>query len=127
MKVLWLTISLAVLAAALVAQTGSPSSAKPERAPTVITSDAVDFDLKTRLAVYRGNVRVEDPTMTLTCATMTAKVPESGGPIESLVAEQNVVIDATDDKGRITHGTCDKLVYTYHVAGGVTNETVELT
>ena len=127
MKVLWLTISLAVLAAALVAQTGSPSSAKPERAPTVITSDAVDFDLNTRLAVYRGNVRVEDPGMTLTCGVLTAKVPERGGKIESIVAEQNVVVEAPDENGRLTHGTCAKLVYTYSVAGSVTNEIVELT
>ena len=127
MKVLWPAIVLVIFAATLGAQNNSPPPVQLGSASTVITNDTVEFDLKTRVAVYRGNVRVEAPGMVLTCDLMTAKVPESGGRIESIVAEHNVVIDATDEKGRVTHGTCDKLVYTYTVVGSVTNETVVLT
>jgi len=129
MKILWPTLVLAGFCVALGAQTNptAPAAKPAERPPTQITSDSVDFDLKTRTAVYRGHVRVDDSKMTLTCEVLTAKVPESGGKIDSIVAEQNVVIDTTDAKGQPNRATGDKVVYTYSVANSVTNETVELT
>jgi lipopolysaccharide transport protein LptA len=98
-----------------------------ERPPTEIFSDSADFNLKTRIAVYTGRVRVVDPQMKLTCDLLTAKVPESGGKIDSIVAEGNVVIDTVDEQGRPIHATSDKAVYAYKVENSVTNETVELT
>jgi lipopolysaccharide transport protein LptA len=97
-----------------------------ERQPTEIFSDSANFDLKTRIAVYVGHVRVLDPQMKLTCGLMTARVPESG-KIDSIVAEQDVVIDALDNEGRPVHATGDKAVYTYRVSSTMTNETIELT
>jgi lipopolysaccharide transport protein LptA len=96
------------------------------RPATEIFADTADFNLKTQLAVYTGHVRVEDPQMKLTCGVMTARVPQSGRP-DSIVAEQNVVIDAIDNEGKPVHATGDKAVYTYRVINSVTNETVELT
>lgn len=104
----------------------APTNAAPERPPTEIFSDSANFDLKTRVAVYIGHVRVVDPQMKMTCSLMTARVPESG-KIDSIVAEQNVVIDAIDNEGKPIHATGDKAVYTYSVANSVTNETIELT
>ena len=95
------------------------------RAATEIASDSANFDLKSRIAVYIGNVHVKDPQMEMTCAIMTARVPASGR-IDSIVAEQNVIIDAADEQGRPIHATGDKAVYTYTVTEGATNETIAL-
>ena len=77
--------------------------------------------------VYRGNVRVDDPQMKLTCEQLVADLPQSGGRISHIVAETNVVIDFTDEKGQTMHATSDKAVYFYNVQDGATNETVTLT
>jgi lipopolysaccharide transport protein LptA len=109
----------------LPAQTNAPAA---PRAPTRIYSDSVDFDMNTnaRTATYRGHVRVDDPQMKLTCAWLVADLPESGH-MNHIVAETNVVIDFTDDKGQTNHATSDKAVYDYNVQGAATNETVTLT
>lgn len=110
---------------ALRAQTNAP--AEPHL--TQIDSDSVDFDMNTnaRTATYIGHVRVDDPQMKLTCAWLLANLPQDGGHISHIVAETNVVIDFTDDKGQTNHATSDKAVYDYNVQGAVTNETVTLT
>jgi lipopolysaccharide transport protein LptA len=99
----------------------------PPRAPTKIDSDSADFDLNGRRAIYNGNVRVDSPQMKLTCAQLTVDLPPEGGRINHIVAETNVVIDATDDKGATNHVTSAKAVYDYNVQGSVTNETITLT
>jgi len=109
------------------ATNGSPVAPVPPRPPTRIDSDSADFDLTGHLATYRGNVRVDDPQMKLSCAQLTTDLPESGGHPSRIVAETNVVIDSTDNKGQTNHVTGDKAVYIYSVQNGVTNETVTLT
>ena len=130
MKLHWLTFSSCVmLAATLGAQSQPPAaaSAPGQKPPTEIFSDTVDFDLKTHVAVYRGNVRVNDPEMKLWCELLTATAPVEGGRIEDIVAETNVVLIMTDEKGQTNRATGDKLVYTYKVSDGVTNELAVLT
>jgi lipopolysaccharide transport protein LptA len=111
----------------LPAQTNVTDLPKPPRAPTRIDSERADFDLAARHAVYRGNVRVDDPQMQMTCEELTADLPQSGGHIDHLVALTNVVMDSVDDKGQTNHATSDKAIYDYKVVNGVTNETVTLT
>jgi lipopolysaccharide transport protein LptA len=96
---------------------------------TRIDSDSVDFDMNTnaRTATYIGHVRVDDPQMKLTCAWLIADLPESGGHMNHIVAETNVVIDATDEKKQPIHATGEKMVYNFRVQNSVTNETVTLT
>ena len=107
--------------------THSPAAPPPPRAQTQIDSDSADFAMTTRQAVYHGHVRVDDPQMKLTCAQLTTDLPESGGRPARIVAETNVVIDFTDERGQTNHATSDKAVYIYNVQNGVTNETVTLT
>jgi lipopolysaccharide export system protein LptA len=110
------------------ATTHSPDATRPPRAPTRIDSDnSADFDLNGHQAIYRGHVRVDDPQMKLTCAQLTTDLPQAGERPNHIVAETNVVIDFTDDKGQTNHATGDKAVYIYNVQNGVTNETVTLT
>jgi lipopolysaccharide export system protein LptA len=119
---------MAVLGGLMVhAQTNTPGTSPTPRAPTRISSESGDFDLNGHQAIYRGHVRVDDPEMKLTCARLVADVPPSGGRPNHIVAETNVVIDFTDEKGQTNHATSDKAVYVYSEQGGVTNETVTLT
>jgi lipopolysaccharide transport protein LptA len=94
---------------------------------TQIDSDTADFDMNAHTAIYRGNVHVEDPQMKLDCEQLAADLPQSGGHINHIVAETNVVIDFTDDHGQTNHVTSDKAVYIYNEQDGLTNETVTLT
>ena len=139
-------IALSALAAAgiLRAQTNAPNTnavaeilalvttnaPPPKPSPPVTTridSDSADFDLKGRQAIYEGHVRVDSPQTKLTCARLTVDLPTTGGRINHAVAETNVVIDHTDEKGATNHVTCDKAVYDYDVQGSVTNDTITLT
>ncbi len=112
---------------ALVTTNAPPPKPPPPPATTKIDSDTADFDLNGREAVYYGNVRVDDPRMKLTCVQLTVYLPPGGGRINHIVAETNVVIDATDEKGATNHVTSDKAVYDYNVQGAVTNEVITLT
>jgi lipopolysaccharide transport protein LptA len=107
--------------------TNAPPSPTKTNPPTQIDSDSADFDLNGRVAVYRGNVRVDSPRMKLTCVQLTVNLPPEGGRVNHIVAETNVVIDATDEKGATNHVTSDKAVYDYKMQDAVTNETITLT
>lgn len=122
-------LALAGFTTVLSAQTNAPPDPKPERAPTLIDADTLEFRLESRSAVYSGNVKVTDPQMRLTCELLTARFMTNNArlEIESIIAETNVVIDALDWEGRTNHATADKLVYSYSVVDGTTNQTLELT
>jgi lipopolysaccharide export system protein LptA len=92
-----------------------------------IDSDRQDIDWNGRTVTWSGNVHASEPGLNLTCALLTADLPQSGGRLSHIVAETNVVIDTTDKKGQTTQGTGDKAVYIYNVQNGVTNETITLT
>jgi len=111
---------------ALVTTNAPPPKPSPP-AMTQIYSDSFDGDLNGRQAIYEGHVRVDSPQTKLTCARLTVDFPATGGRINHAVAETNVVIDHTDEKGATNHITCDKAVYDYDVQGSVTNDTVTLT
>jgi lipopolysaccharide export system protein LptA len=109
------------------AQTNMTGTLLTARGPTLISSESADFDLAGHEAIYRGHVRVDDPQMKLACEQLTADVPQAGGHVNHLVAETNVMIDFTDNKGQTNHATGDKAVYVYQEQGGVTNESITLT
>jgi lipopolysaccharide transport protein LptA len=109
------------------AQTNATGTLPTVRGPTLISSASADFDLAGHEAIYHGNVRVDDPQMKLACEQLIADVPQAGGHVNHIVAETNVVIDFTDNKGQTNHATGDKAVYVYQDQGGVTNETITLT
>ena len=127
MKTLCL-IALVALTAGPAARALSNTNAAPQppRA-TYIDSDSAEFDGNGHKVVYSGNVRVHDPDMKLTCERLVVDLPSSGGHVSHIVAETNVVIDATDSKGQAMHTTSDRAVYDYQVKDSVTNETVTLT
>jgi lipopolysaccharide export system protein LptA len=93
---------------------------------THIRSESVDLGIKTRTAVYRGNVRLDDPRLQLTCEYLFANIPEEG-QVDRIVAETNVVIALLDEKGFTNWAYADKAVYTFKATASETNELVELT
>jgi lipopolysaccharide export system protein LptA len=97
-----------------------------EQESTHIYSDTVELGIKTRTATYRGNVRLDDPRIQLTCEQLSAEVPEEGGRVDRVVAETNVVILMFDDDGSTNRAYADKAVYSYSATASGTNETVEL-
>jgi len=115
--------------AATRAQSDTNTAPQPAAAPAqiVIESERLDLDMTAHTATYYGNVRASDPQMNLACGRLVADLPESGGRISHIVAETNVVIDFTDDKGQKMHATSDKAVYDFQIKDAATNETVTLT
>ena len=121
-------IALIVVAAGMAARAGAGTNAAPQPpGATDIFSDSADFDGIARTIVYSGHVRVTDPNMKLTCVRLVAEMPQSGGRVNRIVAETNVVIDSADPKGETIHATGDRAVYDFQAADSVTNETVTLT
>lgn len=98
----------------------------PAPADTEIFCDKFDYNTKTRVAVYQGHVRVNDPQMKLTGEILTASLPEKGGRPNHIVAETNVIIDFVEN-GQQTHATGDKAVYDEKITGAITNAVMELT
>jgi lipopolysaccharide transport protein LptA len=126
-KIYLIALLVVIGGGSLPAQTNVTDAPKPARPPTLINSDSAEFDLTARRAIYHGNVRVDDPQMLLTCALLTADLPQPDGLVKHIVAETNVVIYSVDEKGQTNHATSDKAIYDFNVQNGVTNETVTLT
>jgi len=120
----------AAVKAAPSAATNTPPVVQPPKPhpDTLIEADGpADFDLTGRRMIQRDHVRVDAPEMKMRCEWLAADLPQEGGRVTNIVAETNVVIDFTDEKGKPYHATGDKAVYSYQVQGGVTNETITLT
>ena len=125
---LWsIFFAVAVMGAAQLAQ---PDKKALPRKPTQIESDRAEFDLNTRRAIYLGHVKVDDPDIKLQCEQMTVDLPPEGAPEggrpTNVLAEVNVIIDFTYNRGETGHATGDRAVYHYAVTGATTNETVTL-
>jgi len=121
-------IALITVTAGMAARAQSDTNATSQLLRvTDIHSDSAVFDGNGHTVTYFGNVRVSDPDMKLICAVLIADLPPSGGRVNHIVAETNVVMDATDSKGQPVHATSAKAVYDFQVKDAVTNETVTLT
>src|SRR6185312_16254537 len=80
---------------------------------TILSDNGGEFYYKLKTYIYRGNVRVDNPQMKLTCELLTIDAPEfEDGKFNRAVAETNVVIDWVDENGT-NHATSQKAVYTY--------------
>ena len=135
------SLALAMLAVAAEApakvRPAPPLKVSVEQEGMESTSDSFDYNLKKRLAIYEGSVRVIDSTLDLSCDKLTvvfmekadkpepkavekpllkegANVPPGpmvgmGGNVKMLIAEGNVVIINLENKSRAFG---DKAVYT---------------
>ena len=127
MKMLYL-IALTALAAGTTARAQMGTNTAPHFLRMLdIHADVAEGILGGHTFTNRGHVHVSSPGFDMTCERLVASSPQSGGRVNHIVAETNVVIDATDSKGQTVHATGDKAVYDYIVENGVTNEPVTLT
>ena len=121
MKALWpLLILLAVVARPVSAQTNAPNLF------SYIHSDSGAFALEKAQAIYRGNVRVDDPKLKLRCAWLVADLPNGTNFNRHVVALTNVVMDLASGTNQAWHVTCDQAVYDFRLVGAATNETVTI-
>ncbi|MSR67057.1 MAG: hypothetical protein EXS24_06760 [Pedosphaera sp.] len=150
----WITSLVGLCAmAGLLAQDTKVKSATPAKpaatnTQTLITADSMEYQQRVRLAIYTGNVKVDDPEMDILCdymrvqfglvtnriaastnAVSTNRVASAstntarpmfgvGGRIQTIYAENNVVIFNKKDK---TRAVGRRAVYS------ATNEQIELT
>jgi lipopolysaccharide export system protein LptA len=61
------------------------------------------------------------------CDKLSVQLPAAGGQVQSIVAEDAVNFDLTDEKGQKIHGAGEKAVYSYGITATATNDVVELT
>ena len=112
-------------------QTTNLPSAASTNAPVEqeinIDSEHGEFDAKTGWVIYTGHVRLDHPTMKLTCEWLTGNHPNTNDPTQHIIAQTNVVADLIGDQGKKWHITGIQAVYYKSVRGTVTNETVTLT
>jgi len=104
----------------------------PKARPAAATNQVAEifseeYTLRPHNARFRGGVYVSHPRMYWACEDLTAEMSGAGGQVEKIFAEEGVVFDLIDADGEKTHGKGDQAVYTYKVAGAVTNDLVELT
>jgi lipopolysaccharide export system protein LptA len=87
----------------------SPSAKSPKPAGAYeqieISSHDFKFISESKLAIWRGNVRVKDPRLTMNCDLVTAKLAgDQGksegqtGKLDSIIAESNVTIMVTESE-----------------------------
>lgn len=110
------------------AATNSP--AKPPRFVHIQSEGPAVLDFDNHWVTYSDNVCVTNEQMKLTCewikAEFTATEDGTGQPT-NIVAETNVVIDFTNEKGRQGRAIGTNALYVFQVHNGLTNETVTLT
>lgn len=87
--------------------------------PTVITSDAMDFDITKNIAVFTGNVQVDDANMRILCHKMIVRFEGEIKSIDDLTGDKkdstkNGKKDSKKDKknggGKVKDITCIKNV-----------------
>jgi lipopolysaccharide export system protein LptA len=104
--------SMSGATAVTVVQTNSPMEI---RATEIQCTNGFQFFMKSNVAVYLGDVRVDNPQMKLRCELLTVEAPKwTNGTYNRVIALTNVVIDWVDNNGT-NHATSDKAVYTYVV------------
>jgi lipopolysaccharide export system protein LptA len=135
MKVILTLLAVVVCGMFVVAQTNTPTATVTNiPASAVITNSDIhvrargrlEYVFETKEIIHREKVHVEYQDMQLWCELLTAIDPGDAKRIEKITAETNVIIRVAQDGGT-NNGTGDKLVYTYNVVDGVTNELAELT
>ncbi len=85
-----------------------------------------EYRFSKSLARFKGGVYISHPRMNWACEDLSVHLPEAGGPVRRILADQSVVFDLIDDKGQKIHGTSGRAVYVYEVQNSVTNDYVEL-
>jgi len=98
---------------ALTGETKKPGAAQAPQGPTIIDSQNMDYDEKTRVAIFTGDqygVFVKDPSFTVYCDKLTAHMRKAGaGPgVPGAPAPRPTPTPAAKEKGAAADGTSSK-------------------
>lgn len=99
---------------------------KMSLAQIVIKSHQAYYDGNAHQIIYYDDVLATNASLRMTCAWLAIDMPSTGNPT-NIVAETNVVMNFTDQKGQTNLLVADKAVYSYSLANSVTNETITFT
>jgi len=80
------------------ARMATKKSGNKKKTPTVITSDSMDFDMSKSIAVFTGNVQVDDANMRIFCEKMIIYFDAGKKGIGALVANPKSPKKADDSK-----------------------------
>ena len=78
-------------------------------------------------AHFSGGVAIDHPQMAWSCENLAVEFSPQGGTVHTIVADQRLVFDLSDNQGQQIHGTGDRAFYAVSSSGGKTNEVVTLT
>jgi lipopolysaccharide export system protein LptA len=94
------------------AKLATKNNGKKKKTPTVITSDSMDFDMSKNIAVFTGNVQVDDANMRIFCEKMIIFFEGGKKGIGALVAKPNKKTEKkeTDAKANPNAGKVKKIV-----------------
>lgn len=119
-------VPLLLLAAAVCIGASVPSAGKKNRGPTTVNANRLEFDYKDWVALFEGNVRIQDPEFTMSADRMliffetnkATRASSGGSPGEGQVrrvdAVGHVVMEHKDEKNEVIKATCEKAYYTQH-------------
>ncbi len=89
---------------------------------TIIEADKeASFNAKEKIAVFNGNVRVQDPQFNLTCDKLTVEMDNEQGGLKQAIAEGNVLIvqdKPAENGGKPTRSVGKAKKAIYEVATG---------
>lgn len=111
------------------AQTNAPAP-EAKSSEVGLRSDFFRYLNEPAQLIYTGNVQATNAQGQLTCGQLTIHLPGAGAVDRNptnAVAVTNVVIVYVNDKGETNRLTCDKAIYDYGVANGMTNQTFTFT
>ena len=83
------------------------------------------YTIGSAAALFEGGVYVSHPQMNWACESLQVQLQPADGTTRRLTARQSVAFDLRGERGYV-HGTGSEAVYTYGVAGGLTNDLLRL-
>lgn len=94
---------------------GKAAKAKESKGPTEIFSKEVNFDAKTRVGVFSGNVKLNDPQFNLAADKLTVVMKKEPTPAEKAKAAQNPSVEPSKGKADKDSSSLEKAIAEGHV------------
>ena len=96
--ILLFTLTVNLNAQSFFSRITSGQSSNKSTTPTVITSDAMDFDISKNVAVFTGNVQVDDANMRILCHQMIIRFEGKPKDISKISTGETTTTTKKDDK-----------------------------
>jgi|GEM_PF-2175779 len=91
-----------------------------------ITAKSAEFNIKSNLVIFIGNVQIVAPRLNLTCERLEALISPTNKTVESMTATGTVTFLIVDAQNKQIKGRAGTLIYKSTALQNATNETIEL-